>query len=169
MVGWIIELVRLSAARLPASAGVAALGIRQLFGVGLVSTLLMAGVFAVACAIAYFSSRRRWDVQGQDWHDIVRKGGVGNAAAAPNAAVERRRRQWRHAMGKAQRARAVATRSKEWPLGLIHRLAELFASGNKRRAEKLPAEHPKPLETAPLGDSAVQRSSPASTSWCSPR
>ena len=156
VVGWIVELVRLSAARLPASAGVAALGSRQLFGVGLVSTLLMAAVFAVACAIAYFSSRRRWDVQGQDWHDIVRKGGVGNAAAAPNAAVERRRRQWRHATVKAQRARAVATRSKGWPLGLVHRSAELVVTGNKRRAEKLPPEHPRPLETAPLGDFAVR-------------
>jgi hypothetical protein len=156
VVGWIVELVRLSAARLPASAGVAALGSRQLFGVGLVSTLLMAAVLAVACAIAYFSSRRRWDVQGQDWHDIVRKGGVGNAATAPNVAAERRRREWRHATVKAQRARAVATRSKGWPLGLVHRSAELVATGNKSRAEKLPPEHPKPLETAPLGDFAVR-------------
>ena len=52
VVGWIVELVRLSAARLPASAGVGALGDRQLLGNGLGSTLLMAAVFAVGGAIA---------------------------------------------------------------------------------------------------------------------
>ena len=41
VVGWIVELVRLSAARLPASAGVAALGSRQLFGVGLSLAVLV--------------------------------------------------------------------------------------------------------------------------------
>jgi len=154
--GWIVDLVRLSAARLPASAGVGALGARQLFGDGLRSTLLMAAVFAVACAIAYFSSRRRWDVQGQDWHDIVRKRGVANAAAAPNADVERRRREWRRATVKAQRARGVARRSQGWPLGVVHRSAAMVAARHEGRAHALPAEHPKPLEPAPLGDFAVR-------------
>jgi hypothetical protein len=156
LAGWIVDLVRLSAARLPASAAVAALGNRQLFGDGLKSTLLMAGVFALSCGVAYLSSARNWDVLGQDWHDIVRKRGVAKAAAAPNADVERRRRQWRHSSVKAQRARAVARRSQGWPLGVVHGTAALLAARHERRAQKLPAEHPKPLEPAPLGDGAVR-------------
>ena len=156
LAGWIVDLVRLSAARLPASAAVAALGNRQLFGDGLKSTLLMAGVFAVSCGVAYFSSARNWDVLGQDWHDIVRKRGVANAAAAPNVDVERRRRQWRHHTVKAQRARAVARRSQGWPLGVVHGSAAMVAARQDGRAQQLPAEHPKPLEPAPLGDGAVR-------------
>ncbi len=156
LVGWIVDLVRLSAARLPASAAVAALGNRQLFGDGLKSTLLMAGVFAVSCGVAYFSSARNWDVLGQDWHDIVRKRGVAKAAAAPNVDVERRRRQWRHATVKAQRARAVARRAQGWPLGVVHRSAAMVATRHERHAQQLPAEHPQPPEPAPLGDGAVR-------------
>ncbi|MBV8218622.1 MAG: hypothetical protein JO325_09165, partial [Solirubrobacterales bacterium] len=156
VVGWVVDLVRLSAARLPASAGVGALGDRQLLGDGLRSTLLMAAVFAVACAIAYFSSRRRWDVQGQDWHDIVRKGGVANAANAEHVDEQRRRREGLRARKKAAQASAVAARSKALPLGVIHGLAERVRSRNEQRAQGLPAEEPKPLETAPLGDFAVR-------------
>jgi len=154
VVGWVVNLVRLSAARLPASAGVGALGVQQLLGDGLSSTLLMAAVFAVACAIAYFSSRRRWDVQGQDWHDIVRKGGVANAANAEHVDVERRRREGLRARKKAARARAVAVRAPRF--GVIHRIAERVGARNEQRSQELPTERPKPLETAPLGDVAVR-------------
>ncbi len=156
VVGWIVELVRLSAARLPASAGVGALGYQQLLGNGLGSTLLMAAVFAVACAIAYFSSRRRWDVQGQDWHDLVRKGGVANAADAEHVNEERQRREGLRARNKASRAGAVARRAEGLPLGLIHGVAERVRSRNVQRAQQLPPEKPKPPETAPLGDLAVR-------------
>jgi len=156
VVGWIVDLVRLSAARLPASAGVGALGDQQLLGDGLRSTLPMAAVFVVACAIAYFSSRRRWDVQGQDWHDIVNRHGVANAAAHEGAAVERRRREGLRARSKAAQAGAVAERSKALPLGVIHGVAARVQSRNEQRAQQLPTEEPKPLETAPLGDFAVR-------------
>ncbi len=156
VVGWIVDLVRLSAARLPASAGVGALGDQQLLGDGLRSTLLMAAVFAVACALAYFSSRPKWDVQGQDWHDIVRKRGVASAAADEHADVERRRREGLHARNKAAQAGSVAERSKALPLGVIHGAAERIKSRNEQRAQQLPLEEPKPLETAPLGDFAVR-------------
>ncbi len=156
VVGWIVDLVRFSAARLPAGAATAALTTRQLFGDGLRSTLLMAGVFTVGCAIAYFSSARKWDVHGQDWHDIVRKHGVANAAADQDATVERGRRERQHAQRKAAKARTVAERSRRLPLGLIHGAAERVRSRNEARLQRLPAQAPKPLEPAPLGDPAVR-------------
>jgi hypothetical protein len=108
VVGWIVDLAKLSAARLPASSAVAALSNRQLVGDGVRATLLMAGVFAVSCALAYFSSSRNWEVHGQDWHDIVRKHGVANAAADREGRVERRRRERRQARRRAARAQALA-------------------------------------------------------------
>ena len=156
VVGWIVDLVRLSAARLPASAGVGALGDQRLLGDGLSSTLLMAAVFAVACAIAYFSSRRKWDVQGQDWHDIVLKHGVANAADDEHADEERLRREGLRARNKAANAGAVAERSQRLPLGILRSTAERVQSRNERRAQQLPSAEPKPLETAPLGDFAVR-------------
>ena len=128
VVGWIVDLVKFSAARLPAAAATAALSTRQLFGDGLRSSLLMAAVFAASCAVAYFSSRRNWDVHGQDWHDIVRKHGVANAAADGEAKVERGRRARRHARRKADRAGAVAARSRRLPFGLVHGAAERVQS-----------------------------------------
>ena len=156
VVGWIVDLVRLSAARLPASAAVGALSGEQLLGDGLRSTLLMAAVFVVACVIAYFSSRRRWDVQGQDWHHIVLKHGVSNAAADEHAEDQRQRREGRRARDKAARAGAVARRAEQLPLGIVHGVAERARSRNEDRARQLPIEDPKPLETAPLGDFAVR-------------
>ncbi len=156
VVGWIVDLVRFSAARLPAGAATAALSNRQLFGDGLRSTLLMAGVFAASCAVAYFTSARKWDVHGQDWHDIVRKHGVASAASDEDANVERLRRQRRHATRKAEKARTVAERSRRLPLGVIHGVAERVRSRNEERSHRLPAEQPKPLEPAPLGDPAVR-------------
>jgi len=156
VVGWIVDLVKFSAARLPAAAATGALSARQLFGDGLRSTLLMAAVFAATCAVAYFSSRRKWDVNGQDWHDIVRKHGVANAAADEEAQVERGRRMRRHARRKAERAGAVAARTQRLPLGLAHRTAARVQSRNLEKSQRLPAEAPKPLEEAPLGDPAVR-------------
>ncbi len=156
VVGWIVDLVKFSAARLPAAAATSALSARQLFGDGLRSTLLMAALFAVSCALAYFSSRRKWDVHGQDWHDIVRKRGVANAAADGEAEVERGRRARRHARRKAERAGTVAERSRRLPFGLVHGAAERVQSRQLEKTQRLPAEAPKPLEEAPLGDPAVR-------------
>jgi hypothetical protein len=156
LVGWIVELVRFGAARLPAGPATAALGNRQLFGIGLISTLLMAAVFAVGCAVAYFSSARNWDVRGQDWHDIVRKRGVGNAAADKEAAQERRRRERRHATTIVQRADAVAARSRRRRLAPLAWVAGRVRARNAPKTEGGPPGDPKPLEPAPLGDPAVR-------------
>jgi hypothetical protein len=156
VVGWIVDLVKFSAARLPAAAATGALSARQLFGDGMRSTLLMAAVFAVSCGVAYFSSRRKWDVHGQDWNDIVRKRGVAKAAADEEAGIERQRRARHHARVKAERAGAVATKTQNRPLGLVRRAAERVQARNLDKVQRLPAEPPKELEEAPLGDSAVR-------------
>jgi len=152
LAGWIVDLVRFSAARLPAGAAAAALSSQELFGDGLRSTLLMAAAFAVACALAYFSSARNWDVHGQDWHDIVRKGGVAKAAADPDADRQRRLREHRHAKQRAERADALVARSN----GLVARVAGRVRSRAALSAADGPVGTPKPLEPAPLGDGAVR-------------
>ena len=157
VVGWIVNLVRLSAARLPASAGVGALGGRQLLGDGLGSTLLMAAVFAVACAIAYFSSRRRSGTSkarigttssgsAASPMQRLRSMWTSSAAAAKGFARETRRRRparWRNAR---KRSRWV----------VVHGAAERVRTRNEQRAQQLPPEKPKELESAPLGDFAVR-------------
>jgi hypothetical protein len=151
LVGWIVDLVRFAAARLPAGATVATLSNREVFGNGLSSTLLMAAAFAVACALAYFSSARNWDVHGQDWHDIVRKHGVANAAAEADP-DERGRRERLHVRTKADRADRVA----HLPLGPFSVFAGFFRDRARKRAQSLPEGEPQPLQTAPLGDWAVR-------------
>jgi len=150
LVGWVVDLVRFAAARLPAGAATAALSNRELFGDGLRSTLLMAAVFAASCALAYFSSRRNWDVHGQDWHDIMQKG-VRRAAneADPD---ERQRRERLHARKTAERADRVG----KLPLGPIAGLARLFHRRAAKNAEGGPPGEPQPLNPAPLGDWAVR-------------
>jgi hypothetical protein len=156
LVGWIVDLVRFAAARLPAGPATAALSNRELFGDGLRSSLLMAAAFAVSCVLAYFSSARNWDVHGQDWHDIVRKRGVSRAAADEEAAHERRIREWGHARVAAERAGKVADRWQRRRLGLVARLAVRIQSRAQRSAPGGPVGEPKPLVPAPLGDGAVR-------------
>jgi hypothetical protein len=151
LVGWIVDLVRFAAARLPAGATVATLSNREVFGDGLRSTLLMAAEFAASCVLAYFSSARNWDVHGQDWHDIIRKHGVANAASDADP-DERRRRERRNARTKAERADRVA----RLPLGPLAVLARVFRDRVGQRAQGGPEGEPKPLEPAPLGDWAVR-------------
>lgn len=154
--GWIVDLVRFAAARLPAGPATAALTSRQLFGDGLRSTLAMAAAFAASCAVAYLSSARNWDVHGQDWHDIVRKRGVANAAADEDAARERRRRERRHAREKAKRAARVAARSRHHGLHLIAGAADRVRARAAQGAKGGPPGEPQPLQEAPLGDWAVR-------------
>jgi hypothetical protein len=156
LAGWIVDLVRLAAARLPAGAAVGALSNRELFGDGLSSTLLMAAAFAVSCAVAYFSSKRKWDVHGQDWHDIVRRRGVANAADDDDADTERRRREQQHASQKAERAATVAASSQRPGLRPVARLAAKRQARFAHKAQDGPGGEPKPLEPAPLGDWAVR-------------
>jgi hypothetical protein len=156
LAGWLIDLVRFAAARLPAAATTAVLSNREVFGDGLRATLLTAAAFAVACGLAYFSSAPRWDVHGQDWHDIVRKGGVANAAADPAALEERQRRERRHARMQVERAERVASRAEKRGLHLVALLAGRARSRSAPQAASGPAGKPKPLEPAPLGDWAVR-------------
>jgi hypothetical protein len=85
LIGWLVELARFATARLPAVTAADLLSLRMLFGDGVLSVLVMLAVFAIGCALAWFSSRRHWDAYGQDWHDIVRKHGVRRAAADAQA------------------------------------------------------------------------------------
>ena len=156
VVGWIVHLVHFAAARLPATSATAALSYRELFGDGLRSTLLTAVGFAAACAVAYFTSARRWDVHGQDWHDIMRKRGVREAAGDQDAADERRRRERWHAQQAADRAGRVAARAQRSPMGSVARVATRIQSRRAARVGPAPVEPPKDLETAPLGDTAVR-------------
>jgi hypothetical protein len=66
----------------------------------------MAVALAVACAVAYLSSHRRWAVHGPDWHHIVREHGVGNARSSPAIRVSRAAREARAAQ-ESSRARAA--------------------------------------------------------------
>ena len=156
LVGWVVDLVRFAAARVPAGPATAALSSRELFGDGLRSTFLMVAAFAASCALALYSSARNWDLHGQDWHDIVRKRGVANAAADPEAGDERRRRERRHARRAAERAERVAARSRRRRLGLVARAADRIRSSAAQSAEGGPDGEPKPLQPAPLGDWAVR-------------
>jgi hypothetical protein len=152
LAGWVVDLVQFSAARLPAGPATSALSGGQIFGDGLRSTLLMGAVFAASCLVAYLSASRRWDIHGQDWHDIVKHRGVAKAASAADI-DERRRRERRHAKRKAERADAVATRAK---LPLVTHLARLIKARSTAKAHAGPAGAPQPLDPAPLGDWAVR-------------
>lgn len=155
LVGWIVDLVRFAAARLPAEATTAALSSRELFGTGLRSTLLMAAAFAISCAVAYLLSARNWDVHGQDWHDIVLKRGVANAKAQWDT-DEAGRRERRHQRRTARLADRVAQRSHALGLGVVERVAKRVRDRHQTRADSAPEGEPKRLEPAPLGDWAVR-------------
>jgi hypothetical protein len=158
--GVVVTWVRAAAARLPGDVVVSALGDRQLFGAGLRSTALTAAAFAALSVLAYLTSTFRWSVNGQDWHDIVNKHGVGNARADPAAAVERDRR----IAAAARRKSARRLPALEQLAGVAgkHALTKPVAGYAEKRAVEhrqvlhSPAPRPKPLAPAPLGDGAVR-------------
>jgi hypothetical protein len=157
LAGWLIDLVRFAAARLPAGSAAALLSDRELFGDGFRAILLMLGVFAASCVLAYLSSARRWDVHGQDWHDIVRKGGVARAAADPSAAVERQLREQRHDQRQAAQLARLTARAQQAHVPIVGRVTS-FAQA-RATASPSGSEHPQapePLQPAPLGDWAVR-------------
>jgi hypothetical protein len=162
--GWTVDTVRFAAAGLPAAAGVSPLGARQLLGDGVREALFAIGVLAVGCAVAYLTASRRWDVHGQDWHDLIQKGGVTRARAGSSAA-EHARRRLRHESRKATRAAAHATLARRLKCMPLARLAERHRRRAARRADALRPlalrpraldQAPEPLRTAPLGDGAVR-------------
>ncbi|MBV9004949.1 MAG: hypothetical protein JO181_09850 [Solirubrobacterales bacterium] len=78
VIGGIVSWVRFGAARLPSDAAVAALDGRTLFAVGLRSTVLMGIAFTIVCLVAYLAAGN-WEANGPDWHEVVRRHGIGAA------------------------------------------------------------------------------------------
>jgi hypothetical protein len=93
LIGWLVSWVRYAAARLPSDVMTALLSDKQLFGVGLRATALMAVVFAGMCVLASLASGLNWAANGPDWHAVVINKGVGEArrklAESPKARTER--------------------------------------------------------------------------------
>lgn len=155
LVGWVTDLVRLAAARLPTDV-VSSFAGGQILGDGLRSTALTTVAFAVLCALAYLTSTPRWEVNGQDWHDIVRKKGVGAAGSAAGAGEDRRARE--QAAKMRIRARNARVRERFSPSGRL--------SKPSRAAENTPdRDHPSPREpvpkparpeSAPIGETGVR-------------
>jgi hypothetical protein len=154
-VGWLFEVVRLAAVRLPALVTVEQLSLGRLFGQGLTSVALMLVVVAVGGGLAYFSSHRNWDVHGQDWHDIVQRG-VTKAAADDAAKQQRGRRERRHAEMIAARAARAEGRLRRVKLDFIAGAPAKVQARAKHRAQGLPEGEPAKLAAAPLGDWAVR-------------
>jgi hypothetical protein len=82
LVGWLVDWVRLSAARLPAPLAADAYGPARLLGDGLRSTALAGAVFALLCALAYLVSALHWSRNRRGWHRLVNEHGVRRAQAA---------------------------------------------------------------------------------------
>ncbi|MDQ6779216.1 MAG: hypothetical protein M3071_24000, partial [Actinomycetota bacterium] len=90
VIGLIVTWVSFAAARLPGDAVTSALGIQQLFGAGLRSTALTGAAFVALCLLAYLTATFRWEVNGQEWHDIVSNKGVAQARPDPRMRAEQR-------------------------------------------------------------------------------
>jgi hypothetical protein len=159
LIGWITNWARLSAARLPIDV-VAALPAGRILGDGLRSTALTGAAFAVLCVAAYLTSVRGWEVNGQEWHDIVRKHGVRAAQSAPQAEASRRSRE------KAAERRLKLRRQRA-----VERLKRAARPGKPSRdagAPQTPPEHDapagparilkpaKPRRTAQIGEAGVR-------------
>ena len=157
LLGVLVTWISFTAARLPGDAGVSALGTGQLFGAGLRSAIGTTAAFAVLCALAYLTATFRWDVNGQDWHDIVRRGGVRNARD-------------RRPVGERDRRQSARTRHRHEALAAgFERISARAGSrprlrhfANRRvhrhhdEAQAAAAPAPQPPKLAPLGDGAVR-------------
>jgi hypothetical protein len=156
--GWTFAVIRSAAARLPALRTAGLLGTGQLVGQGLGSVTLMAALLAVAAGIAYLTSHRRWDVNGQDWHDIVIQHGVSapRSSAIGDAWQEHGRRERRHAGTIAARAERVEQWLRSHPLAPLASGPGAVKQRARGAAATLPEGDPRPLAAAPLGDWAVR-------------
>ncbi|MDQ6803956.1 MAG: hypothetical protein M3065_03075 [Actinomycetota bacterium] len=145
LIGLIVTWVNFAAARLPGDAVTGALSDRQLFGVGLRSTALTGAAFAVLCLVAYLTASFRWEVNGQEWHDIVRSRGVDKARPDPHT----------HAVQRQQRKQAYLERKREARSVRKQRVGQLMGT-HAAAAPVKPPPHLKPLAPAPLGDAGVR-------------
>jgi hypothetical protein len=159
LVGWIIDWVRLSAARLPIDVVAAAFGGTRILSDGLRSTVLTATVFALLCVVAYFTSARRWEVNGQEWHDIVSKKGIGAALKDPDAQSKRElRRQAASSRIEASHAR-LRQRFKRNGRSKRPNGADAQARTAHQDLAALPQpvqERAKPTSLAPIGETGMR-------------
>ncbi len=157
LLGVLVTWISFTAARLPGDVGVSALNTGQLFGAGLRSAIGTTAAFAVLCALAYLTATFRWDVNGQDWHDIVRRGGVRNARDH-RPVTERDRRQaarTRH-HHEALAAGFERVSARAGARAAVRRFADRRVHRHHDDAQAAAAPPPQPPKLAPLGDGAVR-------------
>jgi hypothetical protein len=137
LIGGIVSWVRFGAARLPSDAAVSALDTRTLFAVGLRSIVFVALVFAVVSVIAYLAAGN-WEVNGPDWHELIRHRGVGEATQRLQDPVletaRRRRRQGARHFSRARRWDRVATAAAAVGAHSLKRRAQTRRRGEKAAA-----------------------------------
>jgi hypothetical protein len=158
VVGWIVDWIRLAAARLPIDI-VSSFSNTRILGDGLRVTAVALTAFAVLSLLAYLTSAHRWEVNGQDWHDLVEAHGVENARSAPDARERRGARE----KAASDRIEARATRRAELRKELADRVRRraLRATTPNSAAEGPPPLReavPKPARPAPakLGEAGVR-------------
>jgi hypothetical protein len=155
VVGSLTNMVRLTAARLPIDV-ISAFSAGRVLGDGLRSTALTAVVFVALCVLAYLTSARRWEVNGQDWHDLVREKGVRKAAGAEHAKENRVARE--NAAKKRREARRAHAKG---PLGGLRKPGEpsdAAESASNEAAPQEPEPIPEPLKPDPaqIGEAGVR-------------
>ncbi|HWF75276.1 MAG TPA: hypothetical protein VG186_18160 [Solirubrobacteraceae bacterium] len=154
LVGLVVSWVQFSAARLPGAALTSTLSTQQLFGEGLRSTALTGAAFAVLCLAAYLTATFRWEVNGQEWHDIVRGGGVDQARPAPEDLAKQRA----HRVEAYRQRKRTARQVRRAKLGALLPLPAAGGAG-AAGATVLAATPPRakaPAVQAPLGDAGVR-------------
>jgi hypothetical protein len=158
LIGLIVTWANFAAARLPGDTVTGALSNRQLFGAGLGSTALTGAAFAVLCLVAYLTATFRWEVNGQEWHDIVRKRGVDNARPDPQTLTAERAARKRAFVQRKGAARSARVQRVGAVLGTHPAGVPVKPPRAKKPAAPLPWETPA---------SASSRASTCSSSLCS--
>ena len=84
VVGWLLAIVRFTAARLPAVDSVEAMSLGQVLGHGALWTVEIVVVSAALGVVAWLAARRNWDTHGKTWQAIGTRG-VARAAETRDA------------------------------------------------------------------------------------
>ncbi len=84
VVGWLLAIVRFTAARLPAVDSVEAMSLGQVLGHGALWTAEIVVVSAALGVVAWLAARRNWDTHGKTWQAIGTRG-VARAAETRDA------------------------------------------------------------------------------------
>jgi hypothetical protein len=139
LIGGVVSWVRFGAARLPSDAAVSVLDTRTLFAVGLRSIVFIAIVFAAASVVAYLAAGN-WEVNGPDWHALIRHRGVGEVTQQlqdpVRQTVRNRRRQGARRYSRARRWDRVAKAAAAVGADALTRRAQ----ANRRRAKLAAAQ-----------------------------